>query len=149
MFRLLSYILFSLVAAPLEIWSYVFNSLGELDPKRAFELYSHPWNGGLLYVLSILLLAETLFRLASYWDVLKGHLFPKVIFFASVIPFIFLFFIYAFGEKNRVIRGDALWDEAGQVQNLALGYALIIAWLTYGLIEYHKAKMVAKETPRD
>ena len=57
--RIIAYILFSVFTVPVEIWTFIVRAVGERRANIIDEIYAH----GLFYVVSIVLMAETTFRL--------------------------------------------------------------------------------------
>lgn len=131
-FRILSYMLFSIVAAPFEIWVYFFNGLGDSNDRVA----SYPWTHGLLYVVSILLLAETSFRIVHHWNYLKSNFIAQFLLIFSLASCCGLIFFYGFGERLRIIKEQPLMDSTGYYQNWSLKISFVFAWIAFALIEY-------------
>lgn len=125
------YGLFSIFAAPLEAWSFFFNGLGVSRP----ELINYPWSHGLLYVLAIILIAESIFRMVHHWEITKTSTFMQlVLFFAAFIEIGTVFF-YLMAERVRIVNHQPLVDETGRVQNLLVIIALLVAWMSFIFIE--------------
>lgn len=133
-FRAFLYIVFALVAAPLEAWAYVLNGLGTQNDKW----YYYPWTHGLIYIIAILFFWETLFRISHIWGK-----FPKGIrgfaigtaFVVSCVYSVFLFGIYVGIERVRLVSEIPLFDSTGNIQNLGVIFGFCMSVLSYVLIE--------------
>lgn len=138
LFRIGVYCMFAVGAAPLEAYAYFFNGIGNHDP----ELRNYPWSHGLLYVIAILLFAETIFRTTHTWHIAKDS-FILVMNLGISILISFGLFLWYFGTEririsNIVTKGDSIVDSSGMYQNYFLGIALLCSIISFALIEWHK-----------
>lgn len=129
--RIFFYILFSVGAAPFEAWAYYLNGLGDSNAK----ITNYPWSHGLIYVVSILLLAETIFRIMHHWHILKEIFFAQILLTICAALVVVIGFWYVLTERGRIVAERPLVDATGYYQNWCLSIALILAWVTFITIE--------------
>ena len=137
------YFLFSIGAAPIESWVYYLNGLGENN----IELKDYPWTHGLLYVLSILLLAETIFRLTHHWTITSTKAALALTLVSSIVSLMFAFGFYSYAERLRIINHDVLIDDTGMIQNVLVAISIILAWISFILLERYTKKKVKPKRP--
>jgi protein-S-isoprenylcysteine O-methyltransferase Ste14 len=131
------YALFSLFAAPFEAWSFYFNGIGASKP----EFLNYPWSKGLLYAVAIVLVAESIFRMVHHWEVTKKNMFMQFLLFLAVLLEFGMVFFYLMAERIRIIGRQPLVDSTGVIQNWLVLVALLIAWISFIVLERadHKA----------
>jgi len=134
-FRSACYGLFSIFAAPLEVWSSVFNGVG-LSKQKWID---YPWTHGLLYALAIILIAESIFRMVHHWEITKKSTYMQGLLLLAVLIELFVTFFYLMTERVRVINDQPLVDATGYVQNILVFVALVIAWTSFIFIERERS----------
>lgn len=136
--RVFFYVIFTLIAAPIESWAYLLHGWGFNRP----ELVSVPYQSGLLYVLAIVLLGETIFRIACRWDAVKSRRHPitgpilKAIMCLSVIIGVPTTLFYLLVERTRLVTETQLVDDAGSWQRWILAASLLFAWASFFILDY-------------
>lgn len=136
--RTFFYIIFTLIAAPIESWAYILHGLGFNKP----ELASVPYQNGLLYVLAIVLFGETVFRITCRWDavtskknMVTGPILKGILCLSTITGTLTTLF-YLMVERTRLVTGVPLLDEGGWWQRWILAAALIFAWASFLIIDY-------------
>jgi hypothetical protein len=132
------YVVFSVFAAPFEAWSFFFNGLGLSDEK----LISYPFTHGLLYVLAIILIAESIFRLVHHWELTKKSIVMQILLCLGAFVEFGIVFFYLMSERLRIISDKDLVDTTGHIQSILVLFALAIAWGSFAFIEWseHRKK---------
>lgn len=129
--RFAFYVLFSVFAAPVESWTFLLNGLGIGDPK----LIWYPVTHGLLYVLSIILIAESIFRLVHHLDVTRKSFWMTALLLFAALLEIGISFFYIMAERIRILNKETLIDETGIIQAVLTLIAFIISWASFFMIE--------------
>ena len=138
--RTFFYVMFALVAAPLEAWSYLLNGLA----TRSDDLYNYPWSHGLIYVLTILFFAETLFRIADNWEQSSGAFLIKIITIVSTVGLFGFLGLYLLTERINIISNHDLFDSNGTIQNIGCAVSFLCSALSFALLE-RRSKEPVKE----
>ncbi|MFM5932004.1 MAG: hypothetical protein ACKOPQ_13945 [Novosphingobium sp.] len=134
--------MFAVVAAPIESWLYFLYGWG----SASIELMHHPFSDGLIYVLSLLLFAETVFRIQHHDHLIDRHVGLNIMRFSASIFAIAILGIYGIAEWNRKLSGLPKVDKSWIIQEFLLSLAILHAAFSFYIIERHG--FVNKKRPR-
>lgn len=131
------YGMFVILAAPFEAYIYYFNGLG----VGRIDVSNYPWTHGIIYVIAILLFAETIFRLAHNWQFVKDNGFALLILASSILGFAGTVLWYLAAERVQLLDGNELLVSSWQAQNALVAISAILSVCSFAVIEFEFGKI--------